>query len=742
MKTKILKTISLIIILLFSVLMSACKKGEIEVQPESKVEKHVVLMPLAEPSFLNIAVGDSITLSVYFYESTEEATIGKEYTPLYRTSNPAVAIVENGVFKALSEGECIIIVDAVEDEEMHLEVSVTVKRAGSNNQIYGRDNLEAGELSRYYLKKSFDDVVWKSSNESVLAIDSDSGWGLGLKEGTATISAYIDDFEMTSREVTVSKYVAPSVNETALKFANDKLATLSLEQKVGQMFIGSSSGTSLSKSAKTAISDYHLGNFIYMGNNCTAPLETSKMSVDLQNRFKEANNGIPGFISIDQETGAVNRMNVGATRFLSNMALAATNNPDNAEMVGRSVGSELSYYGINTDLAPVLDVNNNPDNPIINNRSYGDSPVDVALFGTRMIYGLKSSHIMSCSKHFPGHGNTSTDSHLDLPMISSSLEDLYKVELAPFISSIYYGIDAIMTTHIVFSALDTEYPATLSKKVLTGLLRNELGYDGLIITDGMEMSAITKNYGKSQAAILAINAGADILCYTSVSDPMAVIPDVISAVNNGEIPMERIDDAVRRILVKKYQYNLFANYPRAASQLYNTTSNGEMNLELAKKAVTVYTNNFNGLDKSKNTIIMSSKSSFDLGYSGDQNSFGYYCSKYLKEKGMEKCDYEVISSITNSNKNDYINQALEYDQIVIAIDSANEAQISFVNELASKRSDIIVVALKLPYDYNHYNNVNTFITIYDKTPIMIEALTLLMNGEYEATGVCPVKLNK
>ncbi|MBP5407744.1 MAG: hypothetical protein J6Y42_01230 [Bacilli bacterium] len=139
---------------------------------------------------------------------------------------------------------------------------------------------------------------------------------------------------------------------------------------------------------------------------------------------------------------------------------------------------------------------------------------------------------------------------------------------------------------------------------------------------------------------------------------------------------------------------------------------------------------------------MSSTSSFDLGYSGDQNSFGYVCSKYLKEKGMKDCDYEVISSMSASNSGDYITQALEYEQIVIAIDSANSVQTQFVNTLAKKRSDIIVVALKLPYDYNNYDNVNTFITIYDKTPIMIQALTLLMNGEFQASGKCSVVLNK
>ena len=725
---KYFKNFIVYLALLLSAFMLSCK--------EKIIKKEVILVN----DLTNLIVGDEIKLEVKFIETVNGKKTQKNYTPVFGTSNAMMLRIENGVLKTYSAGICQITIDALEDQDMHLELDVGINNKPKTDYISGDVNITAGQLSKYTLYSSEADITWKSSNENVGIIQD--GLLLGLREGKTIISALSNNKQIAELEVYIQKYVASSYSKEELDFADNIMKTMTLEQKVGQMFIGSASGSSLSSSAKKAISDYHLGNFIYMGNNCNSPVDTLKMSIDLQNRFKDANNGIPGFISIDQETGAVNRMNTGATRFLGNMALAATNDSNNGYLVGEAVGEELKYYGINTNLAPVMDVNNNPDNPIINNRSYGDNPITVSLFGTNMINGLRSQNIMSCAKHFPGHGNTSTDSHLDLPMISSSLDDLYKIELAPFIAAIYSDIDAIMTTHIVFTCLDNKYPATLSKAVLTDLLRNDLGYNGLIITDGMEMSAITKNYGKSQAAILAINAGADILCYTSVSDPMAVIPDVISAVNSGDISIDRINDAVRRILIKKLKYNLFDQTIEDKNVLYDTTNHAKLNLDLAKKAVTVYTNNFNGLDKSKNTIIMSSKSSFELGYSGNQNSFGYYCSKYLKEKGMENCDYEVISSITNSNKNDYINQALNYDQIVIAIDSANDAQISFVNELASKRSDIIVVALKLPYDYNYYENVNTFISIYDKTPIMIEALTLLMNGEYEATGVCPVKLNK
>ena len=727
-----MKKIGCILIAILLMLVCGCKANN--PQNNDKIEKKIeVLNEVHE-----MEVGTSLALDVKFYQVKNASKEELAYTATYGTSNALVLRVEKGALKAYKEGSAIVYVYAEEDADFAYEFTVVVKEVIDTGDKEVNLELTAGQLKD--IKVKGENISYELSNPKVL-LAGDS-YLLGLREGSCVVKVYSNKDLLKTINVEVKKYVAPEVDQTDLARADEILNSLSLEQKVGQMFIGSTTGTSLNKSAKTAIADYHLGNYIYMGYNCTAPLEASKMSVDLQNRFKEANNGIPGFISIDQETGTVNRMNTGATRFLGNMAAAATNDPHNSYLIGEAVGKELKYYGVNFDLAPVLDVNNNPLNPIINCRSYSDNPIKVSRFGTNMINGLKSQNVMSCSKHFPGHGNTSTDTHLDLPTITSSLDDLYQIELAPFIASIYNGIDAIMTTHIIFSCLDTVYPATLSKTVLTGLLREELGYEGLIVTDALEMSAITKGYGKSQAAILAIKAGADILCYTSVSDPMEVIPDVISAVNSGDIDITIIDKAVERILLKKIKYGLFDEVTEERTTLFDVTQHSQLNQSLAQEAVTVYTNNFSGLDKTKNTIIMSSTSAYELGYSGNKNSFAYYCSAYLKEKGMSNCDYDVISSITNSNKNDYITKALNYDQIVIAIDSANDAQIAFVNELASKRSDIIVVALKLPYDYNYYENVNTFITIYDRTPVMIEALTKLMNGEYQATGVCPVSLNK
>ncbi len=482
-----------------------------------------------------------------------------------------------------------------------------------------------------------------------------------------------------------------------------------------------------------------------MGYNVPDGETAGAFTTELQNEIVATTN-IPAFICIDQEGGRVTRLVNGGTRFLGNMALAASNNPQNAYLVGKATGEELKNYGINFDLAPVLDVNNNPNNPIINNRSYSDNAITVSLFGRQMIIGLAESNVMGCAKHFPGHGNTSTDSHTSLPKITSTKEDLYSIELAPFISAIAGGIDAIMTTHIIFSAIDKEYPATLSKAVLTDLLREELGYQGIIVTDAMEMKAIADNYGVGQAAVLAVKAGADMLAYTSMNNPITAHQAIKAAVINSEISEERINDSVRRILLKKLKYNLFDHYlPNENYQNYDLSAHEELNLEVAKQAVTVHLGTFTGLDKTKSTLILSTKASLTLesNLSGSDNSLGYIASRYLKAKGFSTCDYLDISSLTSQRITELVQIADGYEQIVIAIGDANSLQINLVNQLSNKDENLLVIGLNLPYDINKYAiTVNQYLCIYEYSPIMVDALKRLLNGEYTPVGKSPIVLNR
>ena len=724
--------------------VEALSEGEIliiaTINDEEIIKMKIVVVLLqidyALVGYNTVDVGTTITLTISNLQDGD--------TVEWLSVDADIATAENGVVSGLKPGKTTIMAIINGNDVITKEIEV-IDAKYPPVWLQGNTEMVAGQMMELQINfgEGPFDLIWSSSNPDVAIVDD--GFVLALREGRAIIRAEkaTDSKISASIRINVSSYVAPSYTEEEINFAKNIVKKMSVDELIGQMFIGSYAGTSLSSDTINAIEQYKLGNFIFMGNNTPSGIEAAQLATALQNKFMDVL-GVPGFISIDQETGRICRLTNGATRFLGNMASAATGDASDRYKIGQAVGEELRTYGINFDLAPVLDVNNNPNNPVINNRSFSDSQMLVALYGAQMMNGLMSEEVMACAKHFPGHGNTATDSHYGLPIINSSLDELYQIELAPFIAAIYNGIDAIMTTHILFTELDSDYPATLSYHILTELLRDKLGFNGLIVTDGMEMQAITNSYGAKQAAVLAVKAGADMLCYTTISGAVTGITAIKEAYNNNEISRSRLEESVMRIIIKKNKYHLFDDYlPKEGYETYDTTSHEELNLTLAKKAVTVYKGTFRGLDKTEKTIIFSSKCSYQLkDYSGTNNSFGKYAVDYLKSKGMPDVDFVYISSLNASEVDSYVAMALEYEQIVVAISDANSAQIKFVNELAKKRSDIIVVALNLPYDLNSYNNVNTYICTFENTPIMVEALTYLMNGEYKPTGVSPVKLNK
>lgn len=657
---------------------------------------------------------------------------------------------EKGNVTGVALGKTAIKAVSLDNENLMTVFNIEVIAAAPDDIILtGDTEVNAGEFIYLNLQvigsEVTKEVTWTVTDKTILKVVD--GIVLGLTAGTTTIRAtsILNDQVYDEITVSVNPYMAPLENENDLDYVNTIIAGLTLEEKIGQMLIFSYNGTSLTTDASNAISQYKLGNFIHMGYNVPDGITAGLFTTELQNKIV-ATTKIPGFICIDQEGGRVARLVNGGTRFIGNMAIAATNNPENAYLVGEATGEELRNYGINFDLAPVLDVNNNPNNPVINNRSYSDNAITVSLFGQQMIAGLAESNVMGCAKHFPGHGNTSTDSHTSLPKITSTKEDLYAIELAPFISAIASGIDAIMTTHIIFSAIDKEYPATLSRAVLTDLLRDELGYQGIIVTDGMEMKAIADNYGVAQAAVLAVKAGADMLAYTTMNNPITAHQAIKEAVINGEISEARINDSVRRILLKKVKYNLFDHYlPSDDYQNYDLSAHQALNLAIAQQAVTVHLGDFSGLDQTKTTLILSTKASLTLepNLSGSDNSFGSIASKYLRAEGFTKCDYLDISSLTAARVTELIQIAEGYQQVVIAIGDATSTQINLVNQISSKKDDLLVIGLNLPYDINKYAaTVNHYLCIYEYSPIMVDALKRLLNGEYSPMGKTPIVLNK
>ena len=265
---------------------------------------------------------------------------------------------------------------------------------------------------------------------------------------------------------------------------------------------------------------------------------------------------LPLLIATDFESGPGARIR-GATAFPGNMALGATDRELDAYEVGRIIAVEGRAVGIHFDFAPVVDVNNNPQNPIINVRSFGENPQRVAALASAFIRGLREHGMLSAAKHFPGHGDTGTDSHVALPVITASRERLDSVELVPFRAAVREGTDAVMTAHLAVAGLSAalSLPATLSPFILDTLLRQNLGFHGLVVTDALNMGAIVNRYGASQAAVLAFKAGADILLMPS--DPKAAIDAVVDAVARGDVSEARLDSSVARVLAAKERVGLF-----------------------------------------------------------------------------------------------------------------------------------------------------------------------------------------
>ena len=333
------------------------------------------------------------------------------------------------------------------------------------------------------------------------------------------------------------------------------LAQMTLEEKVGQILHVGIRGKTPDVYTIHDIGKLHAGGVILFAANLGDKESIKKLNSDLQTLSMQSS-GIPLFISIDQEGGRIARIPEESSP--GAMAMGQTENPFYAEEVGFFTAYSLKKLGFNMNLAPVLDVNNNPDNPVINTRSFGSSPDLVASMGIAHAKGIREALVVPVIKHFPGHGDTNTDSHLDLPQINKSFEELEKMELIPFRKSIEEGAEALMSAHILFPALDGEMPATLSPKIIRGILRDKLKYDGLVMTDAMEMHAISKRYRPEDSAKKAFLAGADIILLTTTG-PVTdrIYNSLLDAFKKGELSESDLDRSVLRQISLKHKYGYF-----------------------------------------------------------------------------------------------------------------------------------------------------------------------------------------
>lgn len=325
--------------------------------------------------------------------------------------------------------------------------------------------------------------------------------------------------------------------------------SLELKQKVGQLFMVGFDALEPNEQIERLIREQRIGGVILFRRNVHTPAQLARLSRRLQEINAEVSDQ-PLLIAIDQEGGMVMRIEQGVTPIPAAMAFQAACSVDDCEALSYINGNELRQMGINMNLAPVLDVNNNRLNPVIGVRAYGEDAATVSRFGLAAVRGLRRAGIVATAKHFPGHGDTSTDTHYDMASVAHGRERLDAVELAPFKAAIAEGVDAIMTAHVMFPAIepDPTVPATLSRAVLTDLLRTEMGFKGVVISDCLEMAAISQGIGVARGAVETVKAGTDIVLVSHMIErQLAAIEAVTQAVETGEISMARLDEAVARV---------------------------------------------------------------------------------------------------------------------------------------------------------------------------------------------------
>lgn len=330
----------------------------------------------------------------------------------------------------------------------------------------------------------------------------------------------------------------------------ERLDNMTLEEKVGQLLIVGFEGTELNDNTKALIEDIGVGGLIFFGRNIESKYQVKALVEDI----KEISN-IPLFLAIDEEGGKVSRLPQEYKRLPDSFDIGSTNDTDLAFTYGELLGNRVKSLGLNLNFAPVMDIHSNPNNPVIGKRAFGNTVEVVKEMGMQVANGIRSTSVIPSIKHFPGHGDTSTDSHKELPIINKTLDELMDFELNPFKAAINEDIETIMIAHILIPSIDEEFPATLSQKIISGLLRDKMKYDGVIISDDMTMGAIVNNYSLEEAVIDYLKAGGDLvlICH-GIDNPRIVFDKIIECVELGELTIEDIDEKVYRIIELKGRY--------------------------------------------------------------------------------------------------------------------------------------------------------------------------------------------
>jgi len=564
------------------------------------------------------------------------------------------------------------------------------------------------------------------------------------------------------------KKLEPS--EKAWKFADKMLKKMSVEEKVGQLVhVGinarfANQDSDYFQELKRNVVEDKIGGIILFG----APIYESTHMV---NRMQE-NAKIPLLISLDAETGIGMRF-FDAANFPWNMAVAATGDPEYARKIGVITAREARAIGVQHVYNPVLDVNNNAANPVINVRSYGEDPADVARFGAASIEGIQSQGVLATAKHFPGHGDTNIDSHRGLPIIDVSRERLETLELVPFKKAVEAGVGSIMVAHIGLPQIDpTEIkplkeairvdaeegaeivteratvPATLSSVVQTDILRKEMGFKGLIVTDAMSMSGLTLYVTQEEAGVRAFLAGSDIL--EKPADTGAMLRGLSAAVKSGRISQARLDESVRKLIAWKHELGLFKQKITPMDQIDRIVSPRESYVlaeEIASKAITLVRNDANAIPLKKDVKVC--LLGISNGFDGESTYFSM--ARGLRESGVK---FEAALLQENASPEriaDARKKAGEADVVIAGLygrvrsgarNSVGlpDAGVEILRDLLAKNKNVIGVSFGNPYILGGFPELKTYIVAYGDMGGLQRAAARAIFGGQDITGRLPISL--
>lgn len=547
------------------------------------------------------------------------------------------------------------------------------------------------------------------------------------------------------------------------------LRQMSVEEKVGQLFVIEVAGRdayTVSDTAKATnqrlygvdtpaevIEKYQPGGVIYFttrnnDDNLGSPSQVATLSNGLQFAALAQPHEIPLQISVDQEGGSlVARFGAPMTQMPGNMALGAGRSSADARRSAEVIGEELAAVGVTQDYGPVSDVNVNPNNPVIGIRSIGSSPALVSRLVTAQVRGFHDGGVSAVSKHFPGHGDTGVDSHYGLPQVTHTRAQLEKIDLPPFRAAIKAGVDSIMTAHVVMPEIDPSgVPATMSRKILTGLLRKELGFDGLIVTDALDMAGATETFPPDVAPVRAILAGADQLLVPPQMD--TAYASVLDAVDSGEISKSRLDASVYRILLHKFRRGLFADplvNPSTAAQVVGMDEHLDDAQAITDRTTT--------LVKNDDGLLPLSAGPRDVLVTGWGVTTTALLGTALGARGATPTVLQTGTTPTQDDIDFAVEAAEDSDLVVVSTNNAYAvdastgnptagaaAQTKLVTALLATGTPVVVAAMRNPYDVASFPSAPTVVDTFGYTADQVEALARVLFGEIDPVGTLPVAI--